>query len=107
MILPTAESFLLFKTHTKKNMIKKLLIFASISFISANAFAQSREREYKVTINDKDSATNAIIDAKLKAAFFQVYPKFAQADGYRTKRNVVLDLVTRRDTNNTSQSGRN
>jgi hypothetical protein len=82
-----------FKTH-KETMIKKFLIIAFASFIGANAFAQNREREYKVTINDKDSATNAIVDAKLKAAFFQVYPKFAQADGYRTKRNVVLDLVT-------------
>lgn len=75
-------------------MIKKLLFLAFISFIGANTFAQNREREYKITINDKDSATNAIVDAKLKAAFFQVYPKFAQADGYRTKRSVVLDLVT-------------
>lgn len=76
-------------------MKKKFLILALASFLGAGAFAQNRgQREYKITINDKDSATNADIDAKLKAAFFQVYPGFAQADGYRTKREVMLDFVT-------------
>ncbi|TBO40972.1 basic secretory protein-like protein [Pedobacter kyonggii] len=76
-------------------MNQKFLIVALASFLGAKTFAQNRgQREYKITINDKDSATNAIVDDKLKAAFFQVYPKFAQADGYRTKRDVVLDLVT-------------
>ncbi|WP_431294082.1 basic secretory protein-like protein [Pedobacter sp. P26] len=75
-------------------MIKKILVLALASFLAGTTVAQNREREYKITINNKDSITNALINAKLKAAFFQVYPKFAQADGYRTKRNVVLDLVT-------------
>jgi Peptidase of plants and bacteria len=75
-------------------MIKKILALALASFLAGATAAQNREREYKITINDKDSVTNTFIGAKLKAAFFQVYPGFAQADGYRTKRNVVLDLVT-------------
>lgn len=75
-------------------MNKKFLILALVSFLVGTVFAQNREREYKITINDKDSVTNAIVDAKLKAAFFKVYPDFAQADGYRTKRDVVLDFVT-------------
>ncbi|QNN40923.1 basic secretory protein-like protein [Pedobacter roseus] len=74
-------------------MNKKILILALVSFLAGAAAAQNREREYKITINDKDSVTNAKVDAKLKAAFFEVYPGFAQADGYRTKRNVVLDFV--------------
>ena len=75
-------------------MNKKILILALVSFLAGAAAAQNREREYKITINDKDSVTNAKVDAKLKAAFFEVYPGFAQADDYRTKRNVVLDFVT-------------
>ncbi len=75
-------------------MNKKILILALVSFFAGAATAQNREREYKITISDKDSVTNAKVDAKLKAAFFEVYPGFAQADGYRTKRNVVLDFVT-------------
>lgn len=63
-----------------------------ISLVAASVFAQDK-KGYQITINDKDSATNAIVDAKLKAAFFKVYPDFAQADGYRTKRKVMLDLV--------------
>ncbi|WP_145856809.1 basic secretory protein-like protein [Pedobacter suwonensis] len=75
-------------------MIKKFLIFALVSCSAVFASAQNRERGYKIIINDKDSATNAVLDAKLKAAFINVYPSFAQADGYRTKRNVILDFVT-------------
>ncbi|KIA92208.1 secretory protein [Pedobacter kyungheensis] len=74
--------------------MKKILIFVLVYCSAFSASAQNRERGYKLTINDPDSATNAIADAKLKAAFFNVYPGFAQADGYRTKRNVVLDFVT-------------
>jgi len=75
-------------------MIKKFLIFALVSCSAVVASAQNREKSYKILINDKDSATHAALSAKLKAAFFNVYPGFAQADGYRTKRNVVLDFVT-------------
>jgi len=75
-------------------MIKKFLIFALVSCSAVFASAQNRERGYKIIINDKDSATNAVLDAKLKVAFINVYSGFAQADGYRTKRNVILDFVT-------------
>ncbi|MEH3113795.1 basic secretory protein-like protein [Pedobacter terrae] len=74
-------------------MIKKFLILALASCLAVVASAQNRERGYKIVINDKDSATNAALNVKLKAAFINVYPWFAQADGYRTKRNVVLDFV--------------
>jgi hypothetical protein len=73
-------------------MIKKLLTLVTLTGISAISMAQNRA--YRVTINDKDSATNAIVNNKLKAAFLNVYPDFAQADGYRTKRHATLDFVT-------------
>lgn len=73
-------------------MIKKLCTISILTLISTAIFAQDK-KEYKITINDQDSITNATVDAKLKAAFFEVYPEFAQADGYRTKRKVVLDFV--------------
>lgn len=75
-------------------MIKQFLILALVPLFGGTAFGQNKKSAYKITINDKDSATNTIVGAKLKAAFFQVYPGFAQADGYHTQRNVVLDFVT-------------
>lgn len=84
-----------FIIHQTNQMKKKFLLVALVSFLGAAAFAQNRgQREYKITINDADSIANATLHGRLRTAFFEVYPFFAQADGYRTKRNVVLDLVT-------------
>ncbi|WP_293307213.1 basic secretory protein-like protein [Pedobacter sp. UBA5917] len=75
-------------------MNKKFLIMALMLLVTTSAFAQKREKEYKLTINDPDSATNGYVDLKLRNAVMKVYPFFAQADGYRTKRQVTLDFVT-------------
>jgi len=67
-------------------MIKQTTLLALLT-LSISGFAQ---RSYQITINDPDSASHIEMNGKLKAAFFKVYPTFAQADGYRTKRHVTL-----------------
>lgn len=70
-------------------MLKKIIAVAAFTCMSAFAIAQIKG--YQITINDSDSITHSTVNNKLKAAFFNVYPDFAQADGYRTKRKVTLD----------------
>lgn len=72
-------------------MLKKLITLATFSCVSAIALAQNTG--YQININDTDSLGNEAVNKKLTAAFYNVYPGFAVADGYRTKRKVSLDFV--------------
>lgn len=69
-------------------MIKKFLIIAIASILGASASAQNRG--YQLTINDENNAADVLTKAKLDTAFNHVYPKFAMADGYHTKRKAEL-----------------
>lgn len=70
-------------------MIKQTTLLALL-MLSMGSFAQ---RSYQITINDPDSSSHMALNEKLKSAFFKVYPTFAQADGYRTKRQVTLEFA--------------
>jgi len=48
-------------------------------------------RPYTLTVNDV--ANTKVDTAKLGAAFRAVYPPFAMADGYRTKREVTMRII--------------
>jgi hypothetical protein len=51
------------------------------------------QRGYQLTINNNsDLMLDTISKKKLTDVFNKVYPAFAQADGYRTKRQVTLEL---------------
>jgi hypothetical protein len=71
-------------------MIKKFLIVALLAS-SISTFAQNKG--YELTINDESNIADAITKAKLDTAFNHVYPKFAIADGYRTKRKAELTFA--------------
>lgn len=52
-----------------------------------------RNRGYQVVIVNKSATPlDSITKGRLESAFLSVYPKFAQADGYRTKREAILEL---------------
>lgn len=52
-----------------------------------------RDRGYKVEIvNKSNTPLDTITKGVLEKAFFSIYPKFAQADGYQTKTEVTLEL---------------
>lgn len=71
-------------------MIKKFLIIALLAS-TISTFAQNKG--YELTVNDESNIADAVTKARLDTAFTQVYPKFAMADGYRTKRKVELTFA--------------
>ncbi|PWS26904.1 secretory protein [Pedobacter yonginense] len=72
-------------------MIKKFLVFILLA-CSFTAFAQ-RNRDFQIAINDPANVLDAETKSNLTAAFNLQYPIFANADGYRTKRSVVLEVA--------------
>lgn len=89
-------------------MIKRLTHLTFFVLLSAGAVAQTtlpasnaqpqrrrnQPRPFTLTVND--AAKTKVDTAKLGAAFRSVYPAFAMADGYRTKREVTMRII---DTN--------
>jgi len=87
-------------------MLKKVTPFALLLILSATAFAQNavtprsngqgqnrRSRGYQVEIiNHSSTPLDTVTTRALNKAFQTIYPKFAQADGYRTKREATLEL---------------
>ncbi len=87
-------------------MFKKITPFALLLLFAATTFAQpaasgrtpgqgrnNRNRGYQLEIINKSSTPlDTITKRQLDKAFQSVYPKFAQADGYRTKREATLEL---------------
>ena len=74
-----------------KIMIKRILLFVLIS-CSLGALAQ-KKREFAITITDPSNLLSAEAKSHLTLAFNMQYPYFASADGYRTKRDVVLEIA--------------
>ncbi|MBC6111543.1 basic secretory protein-like protein [Pedobacter fastidiosus] len=72
-------------------MIKNFLIVALLA-CSINVFAQNK-RDFQITITDPANVLDAETKSNLTASFNLQYPLFANADGYRTKRNVILEVA--------------
>lgn len=87
-------------------MFKKISTLALLFSMAAGTYAQNtsaprtqgqgqnrRNRGYQVDIiNNSAKPLDTATKQLLNKAFMEVYPKFAQADGYRTKREVTLEL---------------
>jgi hypothetical protein len=71
--------------------MSKKRILALVVFTCISTFAFTQNKGYQIIINDAESIADSKVNDKLTAAFYNVYPDFAQADGYRTKRKVILD----------------
>lgn len=85
------------KLFTSTNL---LLLFCAAAFAqntSSNANGQNAQRRrfqpkpYSITINDV--AKTKVDTAKIGVAFRNTYPGFATADGYRTKREVIMRII--------------
>ncbi|MBE9584008.1 secretory protein [Mucilaginibacter sp. JRF] len=87
-------------------MIKRITTFAFSVLLSAATMAQTtapaqnekapqrmRNQPRTFTLTVVDAAKTKIDTAKLGAAFRSVYPPFAVADGYRTKREVTMRII--------------
>jgi hypothetical protein len=89
-------------------MIKKFTTSIFFLLISVIAFAQNgnNSRPYKLTIVDANNEADTVVRKKLTDAFFAVYPDFARADGYRTKREATLTISNDLSTNMTAEAGK-
>lgn len=72
-------------------MFKKISTIVLLSVFTQISFAQ-RNQSYTLTIIDPNTKITEKIRAQLTAAFNLVYPAFARADGYGTKRDVTLEI---------------
>ncbi len=85
-------------------MVKQILNLVFFTTVCATAIAQTttpnekapqrrryQPRPYTLTVND--IAKTKVDTGKLGAAFRNVYPPFATADGYRTKREVTMRII--------------
>lgn len=73
----------------------KLLLFSLICLFSLDLSAQTdtlKRNRYTLVFENPASLTNPNVKDKLVEAFFKIYPAFAMADGYRTKRQVNLTV---------------
>lgn len=91
-------------------MIRTLTSLALLSIFSLTTFAQNEkpgnaasanargqnnrgQRRYEITIvNNSGTDLDSNTKKKITKAFYKVYPSFAQADGYRTKRQATFEL---------------
>ncbi|WP_443944428.1 basic secretory protein-like protein [Pedobacter sp. AW1-32] len=71
-------------------MMKKVLLSLLLSVLVYSTFAQKKEKAYQISIADTENTIDPKVKANLTAAFYNVYPWFASADGYRTKRDAEL-----------------
>lgn len=73
-------------------MIKKLFIlFLFVSF--GVATMAQKKRDFTITIADPSNVLDVETKSHLTFAFNVLYPGFASADGYRTKRDVMLEVA--------------
>jgi len=70
--------------------MKKFLI---IALLAGPLSVLAQEKGYQLTISDENNTVDVRTKAKLDTAFKHVYPKFAMADGYRTKRKAELTFA--------------
>jgi len=76
----------IFKTYMINKTLLLLLLMIPFSLLA------QRKKEYTITINDPSGALNPATKDRLKSAFISQYPFFASADGYRTKKDVTLNI---------------
>ncbi|RZJ20295.1 MAG: secretory protein, partial [Acinetobacter sp.] len=86
-------------------MFKKISIIALLVFFAQLSFAQ-RNQGFKLTILDPNDKVDEKQKAKITEAFNLVYPEFARADGYRTKRDVTLEISDALAESLTAQAGK-
>ncbi|MDQ8004777.1 MAG: basic secretory protein-like protein [Pedobacter sp.] len=59
---------------------------------SVNVYAQNNNR-FQINIEDPNNQLDVVTASNLRASFNLQYPAYAHADGYRTKRNVTLQIA--------------
>ena len=68
-----------------------LKVLTAISLLAISWTGVSAQKKgYTISINDTGTTIEQKTKEKLTAAFYNVYPWFASADGYRTKRDVIV-----------------
>jgi hypothetical protein len=72
-------------------MIKQLVAIALLAILSAGVSAQ--KKDYKISIIDAEHPIEEKTKEKVTGAFYAVYPWFAAADGYRTRREAVVKIT--------------
>lgn len=77
------------------NTFKTLRLILPLALLASAGFAQrpAKSNSYTLNISSADSAADPKTKENLTAAFLQVYPAFAQADGYRTVKNADLTFT--------------
>jgi hypothetical protein len=73
-------------------MILKRKILMILLAFTVNVYAQDNNR-YQINIEDPSNQLDAKTASNLRTAFNEQYPTFARLDGYRTKRNVTLQIA--------------
>lgn len=99
-------------------MFHKTILSATFLFCSVFVFAQSNKnkpsqnqnrrgpRPYSLTFeNNSDFVLDTVAKKAFKTAFEKVYPAFAQADGYRTKREVTMEISDKYDGTLSAKAG--
>lgn len=79
----------------------KLALVITLLFFSV--ITQAQNRGYSITIDNTNQPQK--VKDKLTAAFYNVYPWFASADGYRTKRDVTLRFANSETQNIKASAG--
>ncbi len=75
--------------------MKSFLIMLAAASFSIGAFAQTdsvKKNRYTLVYQNLKELKNNKVKESLEEAFFEAYPAFARADGYRTKRTVDLTV---------------
>ncbi|MGY4384794.1 hypothetical protein ACVWYN_001828 [Pedobacter sp. UYP24] len=77
--------------------LMSIALFAQDTSTKSAADAKSQQRRgprpYSLTfVNNSDFVLDTVAKAEFKTVFDKVYPAFAQADGYRTKREVSMEI---------------
>ncbi len=86
-------------------MYKKISTIILLSVFVQFSFAQ-RNQGFKLTILDTQNKVDDKQKTKITEAFNIVYPEFARADGYRTKRDVTLEISDVLSESMTAQAGK-
>ncbi|RZK58601.1 MAG: secretory protein, partial [Pedobacter sp.] len=86
-------------------MFKKIHSIVLLLIMAQLSFAQ-RNQGYKLTILDPDNKVDDRQKTEITQAFNLVYPEFARADGYRTKRDVTLEFADGLSESMTAQAGK-
>ncbi|WP_316799961.1 basic secretory protein-like protein [Pedobacter frigidisoli] len=87
-------------------MNRNFLIVIIALLFAFNTYGQNENRKgYQVSFNDPSNQLNQETKNKITAAFYNTYPFFASADGYRTKREAIVTLDGNENTTIKAKAG--